>query len=248
MHSWLTSNFLSLNLSKTEFVVFSRNQTGLLLNLNIRGTNISSTTSLKCLGVILDSKLSLSSHIDYVCRICYLHLRNIYYIKEYLNKASITSLIHAFVTCRLDYCNSLLIGLPKRLTHKLQKVQNSAARLLEEIPRREHITSALKHLHWLPIVERIKFKILCTTHKSIRCLAPQYLQSRVALRESNRITRSTNTNELIRPRAKYKIGERGFNIAGPTLWNQLPSPLRIDQSFSTFKRNLKTHLFNMYFN
>ena len=85
------------------------------------------------------------------------------------------SLVHAFVTCRLDNCNSLLIGSPSFLIQKLQCIQNCAARLVTGQPKFAHVTPILKELHWLPIEQRVAFKVLLLAYKGLNGLAPKYI-------------------------------------------------------------------------
>lgn len=85
------------------------------------------------------------------------------------------TVIHAFITSRLDYCNSLYFGLPKSSLDRLQLVQNAAARLLTGTRKREHITPVLASLHWLPVKFRIDFKILLYVFKALHGCAPQYI-------------------------------------------------------------------------
>ena len=97
-------------------------------------------------------------------------------IKKYLSEDSIKTLVHAFVTCKLDHCNSLLYGLPKYLIEKVQLVQNCAARFVVGRHKYEHITPVLKQLHWLPVEDRIVFKMLLLTYKALNNQAPFYIR------------------------------------------------------------------------
>ena len=100
------------------------------------------------------------------------YLYNTRHIRKYLSRSSTETLIHAFITSRLDYCNSLLYGLPKYQLSKLQRVMNSSARLVYCAPKSCHITPLLRELHWLPVCYRIEYKITLLTFKVLRGMAP----------------------------------------------------------------------------
>ena len=119
------------------------------------------------LGVVLDSNLLMDKHISYLRKTCYNELRKISHLRPYLSEENTNKLVCCFVTSRLDYCNSLLAGLPNSKLSRLQQIQNNAARLVKRISKNEHITPILKELHWLPIPSRINYKILTTVFQCI---------------------------------------------------------------------------------
>ena len=187
------------------------------------------------LSVILDSLAGMERQINAVCKTSYMHLYNISKIRCYLNKHSLACIIHAFVTCRLDYGNALLCGYPESQIQKLQRVQNVAARLISGRRKYDHITPVLKDLHWLPVVRRIQFKVVPTVFKATHNTAPAYLQELIVPYAPPRGLRSREHNMLCVPFTRSTVaGSRAFSIAGPKLWNALPQYLRDISDISTF--------------
>ena len=149
-----------------------------LVHVQIDGHPIPFSTSVKNIGVIFDKQLNMEAHVKSLCRSCMFHLRNISNIRRLLSHKIAEQLIHAFVTSRLDYCNSLLSGLPSSTICHLQRVQNIAARILTRTKKYDHITPILQHLHWLPVKERIIFKIMLLTYRGVSGMAPTYIERR----------------------------------------------------------------------
>ena len=108
----------------------------------------------------------------------FFHLRNIFKIRKFLSYYACKILIHAFITSRIDYCNSLLYGQPKCILQRLHSVVNSAARLIHLSSRYEHVNPLLIQLHWLPIEQRITFKIAVITLKVLHGCVPDYISLR----------------------------------------------------------------------
>jgi hypothetical protein len=136
----------------------------------------------------------MSTHIFRTSSSGFYFLYNIRCIRKYLSRELTETLIHAFISSRLDYCNSLLYGLPNCQLAKLQRVQNAAAHLIFQESKYCRITSLLKNLHWLPVKYRIDFKVLLLTFKAIHGMAPQYSSNLISLRKSNRYSLcSSNT-------------------------------------------------------
>ena len=117
----------------------------------------------------------LDYHISSVCKSTYFHLRSIGSICSILSNDACAQLIHSFVTARLDYCNSILYGLPDNILYLLQTIQNTAARILAPLPRFPHISATWFDLHWLSIRYRITFKICILTYQAYHRTAPSYL-------------------------------------------------------------------------
>ena len=181
--------------------------------LQIGGMHILPAENVKSLGVTLDSRPTLNKHVSAVCSAASLHIRNIGKIRHLLTQSITEKLVHAFITARLDYCNSILYGLLKRLIQRLQRIQNSAARLVTRTNRDDHIAPVLKGLHWLPVQERIMFKILLLTYKTIHGSAPSYLSELVSSYTPSRSLHSSSKNLLCRRKTKLlQYGGRSFLV------------------------------------
>ena len=243
----MTSNLLKLNADKTETLLVSRNIKPCpvpQLCINFNGEKIVPSKQVRNLGVIFDSKFSLEAHVNKVCQASYLQLYNISQVRKCLSKAACESLIHAFISSRLDSMNAILHGLPDYLIEKLQKVQNHAARVLCGLRKYDHITPALQALHWLPIKKRIEYKIAMLCYKCIHMLAPKYLCDMISIYTPRRRLRSSLDKYLLNvPKVRTGFGERAFSYSGPKIWNDLPYDVRASESLNSFKQKLKTHLF-----
>jgi len=158
------------------------------------------------------------------------------------------SVIHAFVSSRLDYCNALLYGVADGLYRRLQSVQNAAARLVSGLRRRDHIRPTLLRLHWLPVRQRVLFNIAVLVYQCLNGLAPSYLADDCQLISDVRPSRLRSSDSVTcafrRTRTTY--GDQCIAVAGPRVRNSLPTELRQSDSLGQFKRRLKTHLFGLW--
>ena len=246
---WMLFNGLKINDDKTTSILMHSKfrPRPSFEQIKVGNDLIPFSPSAPNLGVIMDETLSYDDHVMKVCKSSFFHLRNISRIRKYLTQKSVEVIIHALITTKLDYCNSLMYGLPKRLLSKLQSVQNSAARIVTLSRRHDHITPRLIQLHWLPVHYRIIFKILLIVYKSMNEACPSYLSSCLQHRTSTRSLRSVAKELLLVPSSKSKTyGDRSFAVCAPKLWNRLPYSLRKAPCISTFKKDLKTYLFKLF--
>ena len=182
------------------------------------------------------------------CKIAFFRICGITKIRRYLSHDTAKTIVHAYLTSRLDYCNALYYGLPKYLIDRLQLVQNSAGRLVTALRKHDHITQILRRLHWVPVRYGIIFKILLLTYKALNGQAPRYIKDVVKYRNSGRVLRSSNKHLLDEPVAKLKTyGDRAYCAAAPKLWNKLPLDIRLSSAVTVFKTKLKTCLFTNSF-
>ena len=240
----------SLLLQSSELLVLKARHRPLppLMSISVCDEEINLSSKARNIGVIFDTSMSMDNHIAAICKSAFYHLRNISRIRKYLSFHTAETLVHAFVSSRLDFCNSLLFGLPKQTLKKLQHVQNVAARIVTLTRKYEHITPVLYNLHWLPIEERIIFKMLLMTFKCLMGLAPTYLSDMIKRYVPRRNLRSMNGHRLVDVNYTLRnYGCRAFSVASPQLWNALPLDIRSCNGISEFKRKLKTHLFRKAF-
>jgi len=156
---WFLLNGLCLNPSKSEAILLgtpaATRHSDNPITVNIAGAVIPVSSTLKSLGVTLDSQLSFRQHINSVCKTSYFHLRSMRHVRSCLPPQILRTVACSIVSAKLDYCNSLLYGITKENTNKLQLVQNSLARLVTGTRKFDHITPVLAKLHWLPVSYRI---------------------------------------------------------------------------------------------
>jgi len=249
---WCASRRLQLNASKTELIWFgSRKMLSKLtdsdLTLDTGTTVIRPSKFVRDLGVHLDSELPMKTHISKVVSCCCHQLRRIRQVRRHVGQDVAQQLVSSFILSRIDYCNSLLSRLPRSTIQPLQHVMNAAARVIMNLLLRDHVKPALKQLHWLPVEQRITYKLCLFMHHIEAGRAPQYLSdcvSTVSALDSRYRLRSTGLADYVLPRTRTKFGERGFSYCGPATWNTLPSDLHHITDTDSFKKRLKSVLFD----
>jgi len=157
---WCRCCRLQLNANKTEAIWFgSKSNLSKLSTANTSvqvGSATIHTSAVVCdLGLHLDSELSMKHHVAKVAAVCFYHLRRLRQIRRRVGTEVTIRLVLAVVISRLEYCNSLLAGVPLATLGPLQRVQNAAARLIFELTPRDHIIPSLLQLHWLPVAHRV---------------------------------------------------------------------------------------------
>ena len=157
--------------------------------------------------------MSLEEHVNELCRTAFYHIRNISRIRRCLSIDSTKTLVHALVTSHLDHCNALLYGLPDYLIQRLQYVLNTAAKVITCKRKFDHVTPLLIELHWLPVRQRIVFKILLYTFKALHGATPMYLTELISPYVLRWALRSADQLLLKQPTHKLKLtGFRAFSV------------------------------------
>ena len=246
--TWMSSNCLKLNDSKTEFFVAGSPYNLRLLpqiELTIGTAKIQPVEIVRNLGVMFNSTMTLSSHVNYLRRSVNFQLRNLWRIRQFIDQDSCHHAVRALIISRLDYCNGLFTTLSAKELTRLQRLQNNAARLIFAVGRRTDAANLLDTLHWLPVRQRVLFKILLYVFKSIQHISPNYISDYFTIHVPARTLRSSSdSNRLTIPRLGNSItGDKRFHIAAAKAWNSLPVDIKSATTTSQFKSMLKTHLF-----
>ena len=161
-------------------------------------------------------------HLESIVSCCYHQLRRIRQVCRLVGQDVAQQLVSAFILSRLDYCNSLLSCLPRSSIQPLQRVMNVAARVIMNLSLHDHVKPALKQLHWLPVEQRITYKLCLFMHHVNTGQAPQYLSdcvSTVSALSGRYRLRSTGSADHVLRRTRTRFGERGFSYCGPATWN-----------------------------
>ncbi|KAK6195688.1 hypothetical protein SNE40_001062 [Patella caerulea] len=211
---------------------------------------------------MFDDDCLMTSQVNTISKSAYFALFRISKIRNLLDRATTEKLIHAFVSSKLEYCNSLLVGIPQNQLSKLQSVQNAAAKLISRSRKYDEVSPILYDLHWLKVEFRINFKIMLFVFKILSGHAPHYLSSLIeryvpgnhSLRSGDlnivtlvRTDKHKKTKENPRTTTK-RYGWRAFFVVAPFLWNELPRSVRKSPNLVTFKSGLKTFYFKKQFN
>ena len=152
-------------------------------SINIIGHEVNRSGTIKYLGAWLDQELKMKQHIVNKCRTVMLNIQRIKHLRPLLTEDITQVLVLGLVILHIDYCNSLFVGLPETDISKLQRIQNVGAKLVVNKPRSHSATETLRQLHWLPIQQRIKYKLLTIVFKCLNDKAPAYLKNLLVLNE-----------------------------------------------------------------
>ena len=245
---WMARNSMFMNDGKTQYLpIVPKSADAIVYKSVIRVSEATITASrcVQCLGVCIDRHLDMKKQVSQTISACSFYLRNINQISRFLPRPTKERVVNAIITSRLDYCNALLYGTSAINIARLQRIQNTAARLIMRSPRSDSATPLLRELHWLPIVCRVDFKLLVFTYKAMHNDAPVYLCELVCPYQPTRTLRSANNNMLQVKRTRTKAGDCSFAIAAASLWSNLPTVIKTCDNLTSYKRLLKTHYFRI---
>ena len=240
--SWMHTNMLKLNDSITEFIIF-----GTLIekvktkSIKIGNITISPVNSVRNIRAMFDSKMKMEVQVKRVCSSAWYQLYNISKIRQHITTDLTKTVIHAYVTSKLDF-NNALYNIPQYIRNKLQLVQNAAAKVITGNKKHENVTPILYDLHWLPIEQGIVFKLLLTCYKALNDVGPLYIKDLLPLaKDKGKGLRSSKDILLLEDPRTHRVtyGDRSFSAAGPREWNNLPPSIRQSPTVNSFISALK---------
>jgi len=245
---WFLQNGLKLNPSKTESIIFGTAQRLkavplLKPTLECLGVPITFADSIHILGVTLDNTLTLNKHVSNIVSSCNYHIRALRHIRSSLTHDAAVAIACSLVNTRLDYCNSLLSSTSLQNVDRLQRVQNNLARAVFDLKRYDSVRHHIRALHWLPVKERITYKMAVITYLALNTGKPSYLSNWLVKKSSDRSLRSNAKCLLQIPFCSIKTADPAFKFSAPKVWNSLSDHTKSAVSLEIFKSRLKTELF-----
>jgi hypothetical protein len=246
--SWLTTSLLTLNDRKTEFLIVGT--PAMLKKCGVRSVRVGSTSvpqssHVRNLGVWLDESLSFNYHISKIRAKSFGRLRLVARIKRSIPATIYFQIVNSLVISNVEFCVSLLHGLPHCAIKKVQDVLNAAFRSVSGFRRYDHISEAYKQAGWLTIHQRAISRLSCMVHNVLLHNRPSYLHNLVSHHVSQRTLRSTGSTNLSICRARTQIGSRAFLIMAPVTWNGLPHDVREIHDTKHFRNKVQTLLLSM---
>ena len=246
VNNWLTANKLTLNTSKTEFMMIGSRQR---LNtfdtppsLEIDGAPVSQVTFTKSLGVYIDQNLSWNVHVNNLCKKIAAGIGVIKRSRAFVPFDTLQYMYSSLVQPHFDYCSEIWGCCNKTLSTKLQKLQNRAARILLRASYDTNSDSLIDKLGWRKLDKQRLINKATMVYKSLNGLAPNYLRSKFTYRSnvSSYSLRGTNDNLTI-PLPHTNFMKNSFSYSGSVLWNSLPIELRQVNSLDAFRAGCKQH-------
>ena len=249
VQTWMRYNFLKLYDSKMEFIVFGVHQQLSKvqdITVTMGDDTIHETPVVRNLGMFFDMELKHTAHGNRLTSSSFHCLQNVVRIRHQLDTQTVKTIIQALVISKLNYCNSILLGIPNYNIAKLQRTQNMASRMVYKLPKFSHITQYLFDAHWLKIPQRIEFKVISIMYKCVNNTAPEYLRELVlsdkelpqhTLRSNSRSSLPTSLSRI------SLVHDCSFKSQGPRLWNRVDIDIRNATNYTVFKSKLKTFLF-----
>ena len=244
IHKWLLCNKLTLNSTKTEFMLIgSRQKLSTLsesLELSIDNIPIKQVSTAKSLGILIDNNMAWHSHIDKLSKKIASGIGAIKRIRPFVLPEILHYIYNALVQPHFDYCSIVWGNCGKMLSERVQKLQNRAARILTSSSY-DADARFLLQLGWKDLITQHQIQVALMVFKALNDLAPDHSSSMFTERSTSGYVLRDSTNKLNVPLPKTNYLKRSFSYRGATLWNSLPCNLRQEKSLNRFKQLLNFH-------
>lgn len=242
VNTWLTANKLTLNSSKTEFMLIgSRQRLGTYdtsPKLIIGGDIIKQVSSVKSLGVHIDENLSWNMHIEKIAKKIASGIGAIKRCRPFVNRTTLESVFNALVQPYFNYCSEVWGHCNKSLSNKLQKLQNRAARILTFSSYDTSADPLLEQLNWKRLDTQRQIQVATMVYKSIHGLAPDYLGS-LFTKYNPPYNLRNSENKLAVPLPRTNFLKNSFSYNGAVIWNSLSPELRQAKSLKSFRNGCR---------
>jgi hypothetical protein len=244
---WLSRSMLTLNPVKTECMLFGSpailKKCG-VVSVSVMGVGVSSSSSLRDLGVMLDQSLTYRDQVANIRAQSFMRLRLISRLKRIVSPSHYKMLVNSLVLSNIEFGAPLLYGLPNCLMNRLQDILNAAFRSIYGLRKFDHISALYSEHQWLNIKQRIVFRMGCIIYNILKADRPTYLSRLMTERMTLRPTRSNCDKKFLVPRVSTLWGSRAFQVCAPRIWNDLPAKVQTASSYSAFRDGLLSHLLN----
>ena len=245
MADYLADNRLSLNATKTEFMIIGSKQRVKnfdQVDLNIQGQHIERVSQTKYLGVTIDSNITWSKHIETMYKRLSSKIGILRRIRHCVPKYCLVTIYNSFILPLFDYCDIIFDSADKKHLDKLQILQNRSARIILGAHRLSHREDMFKKLGWLSLQNRRKLHKAVMMYKVIRGLAPDYLNTSFKQRNQIHTYQTRFSSHIQKPIPYSKSILNSFQFSGANLWNSIPDHIKTTESLDSFKLLYKKYL------
>jgi hypothetical protein len=245
IRDWLLTRHLVLNESKTEVILLGTKQMlhkCSLSQIQLGTHSIPINSSVRDLGLLIDSPLTFDHHVSKICATAFMNLRIIGRLRNALPRRNRVETVHALVLSHFDFCLPALNGISEKQLHKLQQVLRAAMRVALGLRKFDSVSSSLNEHQWLSIHNRLLYRTASLVYTVLQHNSPTGLASLLTPYEPTRTLRSQEQRLLSVPRTNTTVATRAFSVFAPSIWNSLPVTIRDSASVSLFQSRLMTHL------
>ena len=246
LSDWFAANKLSLNIDKTNFIVFNGNDDMIDFNIDINGKLLQRVDCVKFLGVFIDSKLSWHDHIKYISTTVAKGVGVLSKLKHILPRSILRSLYQTLILPHLTYCCTIWSGCSKYLLNKLFILQKRAIRHITFSQARDHTNDLFKSLNLLKLIDLINLYVASFVYRSLHKMLPHSLKAYFTHNSSIHSHNTRQADHLHTRKCLNNLYRKSLHYRAITLWNPLPPTLKAKPSLVSFRKNLQRYFISLY--